>query len=266
MGAGRAGDATTSTSSSTPTTSTPSSNGCESSGSRSTSEDWLVKVRTDGVVVDLLHRRELPRRRRARACRDVVGAVGGDGGAVGHRPGDGEAARARRALLRPPAVLPTLRALREKVDWEVSKRCDDAPFVRPPSSCSNASGSSREHRVGAAPSGCSGRVTASCCVGHPAYGVTRQHRVRLLASVARRADVRGGSEPTTRWTTSMSSSTGGAQRTSVGAARATARDAGLPGRGARARSLHDLEERLAMCRRSGVLGVRDGARRRRRTS
>ena len=65
-------------------------------------EDWLVKVRTDGVVVDLLHRANGFDVGEGLARADTLHVlVGGDGRALGHGPGHREAARPRRALLRP---------------------------------------------------------------------------------------------------------------------------------------------------------------------
>jgi hypothetical protein len=94
-------------------------------------EDWLVKIRTDGVLVDLLHR------------------------ANGFEVGEGLARAETMSVLSVKmavlsatdlvsekllaldehycdlaAVLPTLRALREQVDWGVvHKRSEGAPFA-----------------------------------------------------------------------------------------------------------------------------------------
>jgi hypothetical protein len=94
-------------------------------------EDWLVKVRTDGVVVDLLHRAH---------GFDIAGSLG--------RAETMDVLSVEMAVLSATdlvtekllaldehycdlsAVLPTLRALREKVDWDVVRaRCEGAPFA-----------------------------------------------------------------------------------------------------------------------------------------
>ena len=94
-------------------------------------EDWLVKVHTDGVVVDLLHR------------------ANGFGVAEGlARAETMSVLSVEMAVLAPTdlvtekllaldehycdlaMVLPTLRALRERVDWDlVRERCAGAPFA-----------------------------------------------------------------------------------------------------------------------------------------
>ena len=94
-------------------------------------EDWLVKVQTDGVVVDLLHR-----------------ANGFDVAEGLTRAETMMVLSVEMAVLAPTdlvtekllaldehycdlaVVLPTLRALREKVDWTVvGDRCTGAPFA-----------------------------------------------------------------------------------------------------------------------------------------
>jgi hypothetical protein len=94
-------------------------------------EDWLVKVRSHGVVVDLIHR-----------------ANGFDPGEGIGRAVDLPVLSVRMAVLAPTdlvtekllaldehycdlsMVLPTLRALRERVDWErVRERSAGSPFA-----------------------------------------------------------------------------------------------------------------------------------------
>lgn len=94
-------------------------------------EDWLVKVQTDGVVVDLLHR--------ANGFEVAEGLARAETMTV---------LSVEMAVLAPTdlvtekllaldehycdlsMVLPTLRALREKVEWDVVReRCAGAPFA-----------------------------------------------------------------------------------------------------------------------------------------
>jgi hypothetical protein len=95
------------------------------------SEDWLFKVRTDGVVVDLLHRTNgtTPEAALARAGEVAVLSV--------EMPVIDPTDLVAEKLLALDehycdlsALLPTLRAVREKVDWQdVRRRCEGAPFA-----------------------------------------------------------------------------------------------------------------------------------------
>lgn len=94
-------------------------------------EDWLVKVRTDGVVVDLLHRAngfELAdglARAEEMPVLSVQMAVLSATDLVTEKLLALDEHYCNLAM-----VLPTLRALREKVDWDVvRKRADGAPFA-----------------------------------------------------------------------------------------------------------------------------------------
>ena len=94
-------------------------------------EDWLVKIRTDGVVVDLLHRAhgfdvsDGLARAEGLSVLSVTMAVLSATDLVTEK-----LLALDEHYCDLTAVLPTLRALREKVDWDlVAKRCDGAPFA-----------------------------------------------------------------------------------------------------------------------------------------
>ena len=94
-------------------------------------EDWLVKVRTDGVVVDLLHRANGFDVADGLARAETLSVLSVEMAVLSATDLVTEKLLALdEHYCDLSAVLPTLRALREKVDWEVvSKRCDDAPFA-----------------------------------------------------------------------------------------------------------------------------------------
>jgi hypothetical protein len=94
-------------------------------------EDWLVKIRTDGVVVDLLHRAngfdvaEGLARAETMAVLSVEMAVLSPTDLVTEKLLALDEHYCDLSM-----VLPTLRALRERVDWDVvRKRSVGAPFA-----------------------------------------------------------------------------------------------------------------------------------------
>ncbi len=94
-------------------------------------EDWLVKVHTDGVVVDLLHRAngfevaEGLARAETMSVLSVTMAVLSATDLVTEK-----LLALDEHYCDLATVLPTLRALREQVDWDVvRKRCSGAPFA-----------------------------------------------------------------------------------------------------------------------------------------
>jgi hypothetical protein len=94
-------------------------------------EDWLVKVQTDGVVVDLLHRATGFEVAEGLARAETMTVLSVDMAVLAPTDLVTEKLLALDEHYCDLAmVLPTLRALREKVDWDVVReRCVDAPFA-----------------------------------------------------------------------------------------------------------------------------------------
>jgi len=94
-------------------------------------EDWLVKVRTDGVVVDLLHRANGFDITEGLARADTLHVLSVEMAVLSATDLVTEKLLALdEHYCDLSAVLPTLRALREKVDWEVVReRSAGAPFA-----------------------------------------------------------------------------------------------------------------------------------------
>jgi Uncharacterised nucleotidyltransferase len=94
-------------------------------------EDWLVKVRSEDVVVDLLHRANGFEVADGLARAEVLTVLSVQMAVLSATDLVTEKLLALdEHYCDLSAVLPTLRALREKVDWDVvGKRCADAPFA-----------------------------------------------------------------------------------------------------------------------------------------
>jgi Uncharacterised nucleotidyltransferase len=94
-------------------------------------EDWLVKVRTDGVVVDLLHRANGFDIADGLARAELLHVLSVEMAVLSATDLVTEKLLALdEHYCDLSMVLPTLRALREKVDWAVlADRCNGAPFA-----------------------------------------------------------------------------------------------------------------------------------------
>jgi len=94
-------------------------------------EDWLFKVHTDGVVVDLLHRTNGTTPDAALAGAVHIHVLSVEMPVVGATDLVGEKLLALdEHYCDLAALLPTLRAVREKVDWsEVRRRAGGHPFA-----------------------------------------------------------------------------------------------------------------------------------------
>ena len=94
-------------------------------------EDWLVKIRTDGVVVDLLHRAHGFEVAEGLSRAETTAVLSVDMAVLSATDLVTEKLLALdEHYCDLSAVLPTLRALREKVDWAVVReRCAGAPFA-----------------------------------------------------------------------------------------------------------------------------------------
>jgi len=94
-------------------------------------EDWLFKVRTDGVVVDVLHRATGTSPDEAVGRAEVMPVLSVRMPVISATDLVGEKLLAMdEHYCDLAALLPTLRALREKVDWDdVRRRSRGAPFA-----------------------------------------------------------------------------------------------------------------------------------------
>src|SRR3954452_14741038 len=94
-------------------------------------EDWLLKVRTDGVVVDLLHRANGFDVKDGLARAQSMAVLSVDMPVLAATDLVTEKLLALdEHYCDLSQVLPTLRALREQVDWPlVRDRCEGAPFA-----------------------------------------------------------------------------------------------------------------------------------------
>ena len=102
-------------------------------------EDWLFKVRTDGVVVDVLHRANGTSPDEAVGRAEVMPVLSVRMPVVSATDLVGEKLLAMdEHYCDLAALLPTLRALREKVDWDdVRRRSPGLPSQRRRCSCSS---------------------------------------------------------------------------------------------------------------------------------